>query len=165
MLAGGAGALIVPTLDETPEQVYEVIKDEMDSLTLNDRLRVLDFLSERPVAPWHLPMAPTLGREHAVRAMVTAEKALSGSPRRPFLELSTFDAFEKTAGFEAALRMFAQGAGRARQVGNTMIVWIRGDSAALSAVQKLADHEVSLARNQLDITVRGVRPNFASITL
>lgn len=165
MLAQGRGALIVPTSDESPRQVYDALVATAESAMSWERLRILDYFSDRSAESWLVPLSPAIGRSHAVRTMVVAEKALSGSPRQPFLELTSIDTDEKVMGKEAAARGLVHGTARAREVGNTMILWIRGDSSILTSVQKLVDFELVLLRASSGLFVEGVRPTFAAVAI
>lgn len=165
MLSEGSGALVVPTLDETPRQVYDALLAGEERVMPPDRLRIIDYFSERLGEPWLLPLAPTVGRSQALRRMVDAEKHLSGKPRRPFLELMALDTNEKAWATGGAAQAFAHGVERSRQIGNTTLVWIREDSSMLSAARSIADFQLILSRDLNGTSIRGVKPTFPPIVL
>lgn len=165
ILREGCGALIVPTSDESPRQVYDALVATTEDTLTRERLRILDYFSHRTAEPWLVPMSSAIGRSRSMRNMVAAEKALSGSPRQPFLELASVDTDEKIIGKEATAQALAHGTTRAREVGNTLILWIRGESSILASVQKLVDFELVLRRGSLGLFVEGVRPAFAAVAI
>jgi hypothetical protein len=164
----GLGALIVPTLDETPREVMEFLVTSAGSSTIMAKVRVLDYMSDRSTDPWLVPMGRRVGRDAAIKsmkAMVAAEIAVRGKPPRPTLELSAVDTMEHVTSPEVAARMMAHGLPRSRGVGNLAVTWIRGDSRILGDVQRFADVELVLRRGIEGLSIRGARPTFGPVSL
>ena len=164
-LRQGMGALIMPAVDESPNEVFESLLNWVPAPTVLARVRVLDYVSDRSNEPWRVLLGRGVGRSRALRSMVDAERAVSGTPRRPFLEISAADTLEGSNDHEVAARMLAHGLTRARKVGNLGLVWIRDGSPTLSSVQNLVDSELVLQRDNAGVSVTGVRPVWESIAL
>lgn len=151
----GRGALFVPPAGVAPKRLYERVTKYVRREVFESRARVVDYGLVDPPGPWVVPLAGR-GRAEALRAMVSAERAVVGSPRTPFVELTALDTLESVVGAEAALRMLAAGTRRTREVGNLGLLWSRSGSPA----SELADYRFTLARRPEGIVIGGLRPSF-----
>ena len=70
--------------------------------------------------------------------MVTAEKAVAGPDRKPFLEYTAFDTFESLMGDQVAIRMYFQGVSRTKHVGNLGIGLLK---PGLARVERDPEHD------------------------
>lgn len=156
-LSVGRGALLVPPAGLPPARIRERVIRHVPEQVFDERTRVVDYSAHQSIEPWIVPMA-RLGRIEAMRAMVTAEKAVRGPGNDPFLEASALDTLENMVGAEAAIRMMTHGLRRSKEVGNIAMVMIRSGSWAGSAVSGMADDYLVLSRAAGAVTVRGIRP-------
>jgi GvpD gas vesicle protein len=138
----------------------------------DSRVRIVTYVGEDEELPYvvHLK-TPRTGFTKAAREkvsaesmakMVTAETAVSGVRKRPFLEMNAFEVPEMLFGAETASRMFFHGIKRARAVQNLIVGLTRPGLQCSPAVEAMADSEFALSRESVGLTVRGIRPAFGT---
>ena len=93
--------------------------------------------------------------------MASAEKAVAGGRRRPYLELNAFEVGEVLFGADQAVKMFFHGVKRSREVGNLVVGLLRPGLRCADAVVGLADVELGLRHEAVGPVVHGERPDFA----
>lgn len=155
------GAIVVPPAGVPARAVRDRALRYVPGRTFDAKVRVFDYTSVESGLRWLVPMA-RLGRVEAMRAVVRAEKEVSGNPRAPYVECSAVDTLETVTNAEVAGRMLLNGILRAKEVGNLGFVWMRSGSANREAVRGMADGYLVLTRDERGVTVQGIRPAWAA---
>jgi len=159
-LAHGRGALVVPPSGVAAAWIRNRAVRYVSEENFDTRVRVPDYTAIDLSAPWLVPMA-RFGRSEAMRAMISAERAVSGNPRGPYIELLAVDALESSVGPEVTAKMLTYGFTRTKEFGNLAIAWLRSSSAARDVVVGTADGHLALSRDSRGTTVRGIKPELA----
>ncbi|HLM91494.1 MAG TPA: gas vesicle protein GvpD basic region 2 domain-containing protein [Thermoplasmata archaeon] len=139
----------------------------------DSRVRICDYVGEDEGSPyvvnlnnkgWQPKGAPKnpKDRVRALAKMVAAEKAVQGSRKKPFVELTAFEVFDTLIGPEEATRAFFFGVKRIRQLGNLGIGLLSPGVGCAAGVRSMADTEFALHRDEVGLIIRGVRPAFPS---
>lgn len=129
------------------------------------RVRVVDYVGEDHGLSYVVNLAEDgnpMSRASATKLMVNAERQVQGGHRKPFLEYTAFEVFDTLLGSEKALRTTYYGIKRVRTVGNLGIGILRPGLGLSSGIRSAADTELALHRDEVGLTVRGVRPRFPS---
>ncbi len=159
-LVQGRGALLVPPQSLGPRRASDRLLECIPRELVASRIRIVDYTNYRAEEPWIVPLA-RLGRDAAMRAMVQAERAVAGTPRRPFLEAPAIESFEQIMGREVALRMFNSGFSRTRSIGGLTVAWGRPSLTVEPQVGAMTDTMLVLSRNSNGPGVQGLRPPFS----
>lgn len=129
------------------------------------RVRVVDYAGEDEglsyVVNLRGPSSNPKVKERAIAQMVAAERAVQGSRKKPFIELTAYEVFDTLMGSEAALRMFYHGIKRVRQLGNLGIGLLGPGLGCAAGVRRMSDTEFALHREEVGLVIRGVRPVFS----
>ncbi len=139
----------------------------------DSRVRICDYAGEDEGSPYVVSLnsggwgpkgrsRSPKEKERALAKMVDAEKAVRGSRKKTFLELTAFEVFDTLIGSEEATRLFFHGVKRTRQLGNLGIGLLGPDLGCAAGVRRMADTEFELHRDDVGLIVRGVRPSFPS---
>jgi hypothetical protein len=137
----------------------------------DSRVRLVDYVGEDEGAPYVVnvrssrPEAgsrppPPKERTAAISKMVEAERVVRGNRQKPFLELTAFEVFETLMGAEPAMRLFYHGAKRSRELGNLAVGILGPGLGSAAGVRRMADTELALHRDEVGLTVKGIRPSF-----
>lgn len=130
----------------------------------DSRVRVVDYVGEAEAAPYVVPLVGAIkspkGRTESMQRMADAEKAAQGVRGKSFLEFNAFEVIETVVGPETAARMLLFGIKRARSVSNLVIGLLRPGLRTADSVRANADAEFLLRREEVGLTLRGVRPRF-----
>jgi GvpD gas vesicle protein len=157
------GIIAVLPARESPAGFRERVTRYTTRRRFDSRVRVVDYVGEAEPAPYVVPLVGVNDRRKApemMRRMAAAEKAAQGIRQKSFLELNAFEVMETVAGAETAARMFLFGIKRARAVSNLVIGILRPGLRTADAVRAMADVEFALRRDEVGLTLRGVRPKF-----
>ncbi len=159
-VAEGRGALLVPPQSLGSHRASERLLEWLPRELVAERIRVIDYTTYRGDEAWVVPLG-RLGRDAAMRAMVQAERAVAGTPRKPFLEAPAIESFEQIMGQDVALRMFNSGFSRTRTIGGLTVAWGRPFLNVETHVSAMVDTHLLLSRDSAGMRLRGVRPPFA----
>ena len=157
------GILAVLPARESPASFRRRLTRHTTRRRFDSRVRVVDYVGEAEPAPYVVPLVGATEPRHRkemIRRMSAAEKAAQGVRGKSFLEFNAFEVIEMVAGPETAARMFLFGVKRARAVSNLVIGVLRPGLRTADAVRAMADMEFVLRREEVGLTVRGVRPAF-----
>ncbi len=156
-LSQGRGIIAVLAAGESPEKLRETLVPHLPQNQFDTRVRILDYSANETQDPYVLPMA-RFGREEAMRAMVTAEKAVSGAERKPFIEYTAFDTLESLMGDQVAIRMYFQGVSRTKHVGNLGIGLLKPGLLVSSEILNMMDTYFRIINIDNAPCVYGIRP-------
>ncbi len=156
-LAQGRGAIAVLAAGESPEKLRETLIRHVPAHQFDTRVRVPDYTANETEDPYIMPMA-RFGRDEAMRAMVTAEKAVAGPDRKPFLEYMAFDTFESLMGDQVAIRMYFQGVSRTKHVGNLGIGLLKPGLLVSSEILNMMDTYFRIINIDNAPCLYGLRP-------
>ncbi len=156
-LAQGRGIIAVLAAGESPEKLRETLIRHVPANQFDTRVRIPDYTANETEDPYILPMA-RFGREDAMRAMVTAEKAVSGAERKPFIEYTAFDTFESLMGDQVAIRMYFQGVARTKHVGNLGIGLLKPGLLVSSEILNMMDTYFRIINIDNAPCIYGIRP-------
>jgi len=120
-------------------------------------VRIPDYSANETEEPYILPMG-RYGREEAVKAMVAAERAVSGPDRKTFLEYTAFDTFESLMGDQVAIRMYFQGVSRTKHVGNLGIGLLKPGLLVSSEILNMMDSYFRIINIDSATCIYGIRP-------
>lgn len=138
----------------------------------DSRVRICDYVGEDEGSPYVVNLNSRgwgpKGRSRtpkemggALAKMVAAEKAVRGTRRKTFLELTAFEVFDTLMGAEEATRLFFHGVKRTRQLGNLGIGLLSPGVGCAAGVRSMADTEFHLHRDEVGLLIRGIRPAFS----
>jgi KaiC/GvpD/RAD55 family RecA-like ATPase len=156
-LAQGRGILAVLAAGESPEKLRETLVRHVPSNQFDTRVRIPDYTASETEDPYILPMA-RFGRDEAMRAMVTAERAVAGPDRKPFVEYQAFDTFESLMGDQVAIRMYFQGVSRTKHVGNLGIGLLKPGLLVSSEILNMMDTYFRIINIDNAPCIYGIRP-------
>ncbi|HTW56178.1 MAG TPA: gas vesicle protein GvpD P-loop domain-containing protein [Thermoplasmata archaeon] len=156
-LAQGRGILAVLAAGESPQKLRDTLIRHVPSNVFDTRVRIPDYTVDGTEDPYILPMG-RFGREEAMRAMVTAEKAVMGPDRKPFVEYQAFDTFESLMGDQVAIRMYFQGVSRTKHVGNLGIGLLKPGLLVSSEILNMMDTYFRIINIDNAPCIYGIRP-------
>ena len=156
-LSQGRGIIAVLAAGESPEELRETLIRHTPANQFDTRVRVPDYSANETEEPYILPMA-RFGRDEAMRAMVTAEKAVAGPDRKPFLEYTAFDTFESLMGDQVAIRLYYQGVSRTKHVGNLGIGLLKPGLLISSEILNMMDTYFRIINIDNAPCIYGIRP-------
>ncbi|MGA8302096.1 MAG: gas vesicle protein GvpD P-loop domain-containing protein [Thermoplasmata archaeon] len=156
-LAQGRGIIAVLAAGESPEKLRETLVRHVPTNQFDTRVRIPDYTANETEDPYILPMA-RFGRDEAMRAMVTAEKAVAGPDRKPFIEYTAFDTFESLMGDQVAIRMYFQGVSRTKHVGNLGIGLLKPGLLVSSEILNMMDTYFRIINVDNAPCIYGIRP-------
>jgi KaiC/GvpD/RAD55 family RecA-like ATPase len=156
-LAQGRGMIAVLAAGESPEKLREALVRYVPPHHFDTRVRIPDYTISETEEPYILPMA-RFGRDEAMRAMVTAEKAAAGPDRKPFIEYMAFDTFESLMGDQVAIRMYFSGVSRTKHVGNLGIGLLKPGLLVSSEILNMMDTYFRIVNIDNAPCIYGIRP-------
>ncbi|MGA9839069.1 MAG: gas vesicle protein GvpD P-loop domain-containing protein [Thermoplasmata archaeon] len=156
-LAQGRGIIAVLAAGESPEKLRETLVRHVPTNQFDTRVRIPDYTANETEDPYILPMA-RFGRDEAMRAMVTAEKAVAGPDRKPFMEYTAFDTFESLMGDQVAIRMYFQGVSRTKHVGNLGIGLLKPGLLISGEILNMMDTYFRIINIDNAPCIYGIRP-------
>ena len=156
-LAQGRGMIAVLAAGESPEKLREALVKYVPPHHFDTRVRIPDYTISETEEPYILPMA-RFGRDEAMRAMVTAEKAAAGPERKPFIEYMAFDTFESLMGDQVAIRMYFSGVSRTKHVGNLGIGLLKPGLLVSSEILNMMDTYFRIINIDNAPAIYGIRP-------
>jgi KaiC/GvpD/RAD55 family RecA-like ATPase len=156
-LAQGRGIIAVLAAGESPEKLRDTLVRHVPPNQFDTRVRIPDYTANETEDPYILPMA-RFGRDEAMRAMVTAEKAVAGPDRKPFIEYTAFDTFESLMGDQVAIRMYFQGLSRTKHVGNLGIGLLKPGLLVSSEILNMVDTYFRIINIDNAPCLYGIRP-------
>jgi KaiC/GvpD/RAD55 family RecA-like ATPase len=156
-LGQGRGMIAVLAAGESPEKLRESLVKYVPTHHFDTRVRIPDYTISETEEPYILPMA-RFGREEAMRAMVTAEKAAAGPDRKPFIEYMAFDTFESLMGDQVAIRMYFSGVSRTKHVGNLGIGLLKPGLLVSSEILNMMDTYFRIINIDNAPCIYGIRP-------
>ncbi len=163
---------ILPTRD-VPHRFRDRMIRFVTRRRFDSRVRIFDYAGEDRGLSYVVtigdPERDPLGRRRdpkarraAVAKAVAAEKAAQGGRHRPFVESTAFEVFDTLLGSEDAVKAFFQGTKRTRQMGNLGIGVLGPGVGCADSVRQMVDTEFALHREDVGLTIRGLRPRFPS---
>jgi KaiC/GvpD/RAD55 family RecA-like ATPase len=156
-LGQGRGMIAVLAAGESPEKLREALVKYVPPQHFDTRVRIPDYTISETEEPYILPMA-RFGRDEAMRAMVTAEKAAAGPDRKPFIEYMAFDTFESLMGDQVAIRMYFSGVSRTKHVGNLGIGLLKPGLLVSSEILNMMDTYFRIVNIDNAPCIYGIRP-------
>jgi KaiC/GvpD/RAD55 family RecA-like ATPase len=153
----GCGMIAVLAAGESPEKLREALVRYVPAHHFDTRVRIPDYTISETEEPYILPMA-RFGRDEAMRAMVTAEKAAAGPDRKPFIEYMAFDTFESLMGDQVAIRMYFSGVSRTKHVGNLGIGLLKPGLLVSSEILNMMDTYFRIVNIDNAPCIYGIRP-------
>jgi hypothetical protein len=167
------GVMAVLPARESPHGFRNHLTKWVGRRRFDTRVRVIDYVGEDTEAPYVVSLTGVrklrdAGSKHdrarskELQKMVAAEKAVRGTRSKVFLEMVSFEIMDTIVGPEMAANMFLHGIKRSRIVGNLCLGIMRPGLGCTDAVRAMADAEFVLHRDDVGLTVRGIRPAFAS---
>jgi gas vesicle operon resressor len=156
-LCQARGMIAVLAAGESPEKLRESLVKHVPAHHFDTRVRVPDYTISETEEPYILPMA-RFGRDEAMRAMVTAEKAAAGPDRKPFIEYMAFDTFESLMGDQVAIRMYFSGVSRTKHVGNLGIGLLKPGLLVSSEILNMMDTYFRIVNIDNAPCIYGIRP-------
>ena len=170
MLYHSRGMITVLPSRDSPTGFRERLTRYVTRRRFDTRVRIVDYVGEAERAPYvvHLNVKgsrPDSGRTakdtaREVAKMEAAEKAIQGRRRKAYLELSAFEIMDTLVGSQTTSGMALYGIKRARAVGNLVIGLLGPGVGAADAIRRMADTEFRLQRDEVGLTIRGLRPGF-----
>ena len=161
-LAGGRGALITLATGEDPWTLWEAIVRQTGG-SAADRVRLIDYASDTPRGPWHVPLHPELSRYITVPRMAHAERAVRGPMGGSVVELWDFEPLEGVVGPHPVAGLVRTATRRLRENGNWAVLWAPHAGPMLTAARAAARLELVLARDGGGLAVSGARPAFPGV--
>jgi hypothetical protein len=166
------GIMAVLPARESPHEFRSQLTRWVTRRLFDTRVRVVSYVGEDSQAPYVVELKirgprPITTKEKrdsalAIKRLAQAERAVRGARSRMYLELIAFEIMDMIAGSDTASRMFFFAIKRIRQVGNLCIGILRPGLGCADAVRGMADLEFAVHRDEVGLTVRGIRPPFAS---
>ncbi len=156
-LSQGRGIIAVLAAGESPEKLRDTLIRHVPPNVFDTRVRIPDYTANETEDPYILPMA-RFGREDAMRAMVTAEKAVAGTDRKPFMEYTAFDTFESLMGDQVAIRMYFQAVARTKHVGNLGLGLLKPGLLVSSEILNMMDTYFRIINIDNAPCLYGIRP-------
>jgi KaiC/GvpD/RAD55 family RecA-like ATPase len=156
-LAHGRGIIAILAAGESHEKLRDSITRSSPSHLFDTRVRIADYTASETEESYIVPMA-RFGRDEALRAMVTAEKAARGPEQKPIMEYTAFDTLESLMGDQAAIRMYFHGVQRAKLVDNLGIGLLKPGLLMSSEVLNMMDTYFRIINIDNAPCVYGIRP-------
>ncbi len=174
LLYQSRGLLAVLPSRDSPRSFRARLTRYLTVRRFDSRVRIVDYVGEDEGPAYVVALDSLRGdvggskeRTRAEKAdvakLIAAEKHVQGRRQRPYLELNACEVLDTLVGSERALRMFFYGVKRARQVHNLVIGLVRPGMGCASGLRSMADTEFVLRRNDVGLTVRGLRPAFPTV--
>ncbi len=156
-LSQGRGMIAVLAAGESPDKLRDALVRHISPNQFDTRVRIADYTAQETEDPYILPMA-RYNREEAIKAMVSAEKAVAGPDRKPFMEYTAFDTFESLMGDQVAIRMYFQGVSRTKHVGNLGIGLLKPGLLVSSEILNMMDTYFRIINIDSAPCIYGIRP-------
>jgi KaiC/GvpD/RAD55 family RecA-like ATPase len=156
-LAQGRGIIAVLAAGESHEKLRETLSRHTPPHVFDTRVRIADYTANETEESYIVPMA-RFGRDEAMRAMVTAEKAARGPEQKPFLEYTAFDTLESLMGDQVAIRMYFHGVQRTKLVGNLGIGLLKPGLLVSSEILNMMDTYFRVINIDNAPCIYGIRP-------
>ena len=172
MLYHSRGVITVLPSRDSPAAFRARLTEYVTRRRFDARVRIVDYVGEAARAPYvvHLQVPRSGGGDAKARAatqrevakMVAAEAAVQGGRKKAYLELSAFEIPDTEVGPEVTARMVFHGVKRSREAGNLVVGLLAPGVGASAAIRRMADTELALHREDVGLTVRGLRPRFGT---
>ena len=156
-LSQSRGIIAVLAAGESHEKLRDRLVRHAPAPVFDTRVRVADYTAQESEFSYIVPMA-RFGRDEALRAMVSAEKAVRGPENRPFIEYTAFDTLESLMGDQVAVRLYFHGVQRAKNVGNLGIGLIKPGLLIASEILNMMDTYFRIINIDNAPCVYGIRP-------
>jgi KaiC/GvpD/RAD55 family RecA-like ATPase len=156
-LALGRGIIAVLAAGESHEKLRATLTAHTPPQLFDSRVRIADYAAQETEESYIVPMA-RFGRDEALRAMVTAEKAARGPDGKPFLEYTAFDTLESLMGDQVAIRMYFHGVQRTKLAGNLGIGLLKPGLLVSSEILNMMDTYFRIVNIDNAPCVYGIRP-------
>ena len=156
-LTQGRGIIGVLAAGESHDKLRDTLTRQIPPNVFDTRVRIADYAADQTTEPYVLPMA-RYGRDEALRAMVSAERAVGGPDRKPFIEYQAFDTFESLMGDQVAIRLYFQGVQRAKHVGNLGIGLLKPGLLVSSEILNMMDTYFRIVNIDNAPCIYGIRP-------
>ncbi len=156
-LSQGRGMIAILAAGESHDKLRESITRSSPPHLFDTRVRIADYTASETEESYIVPMA-RFGRDEAMRAMVSAEKAARGPEQKPILEYTAFDTLESLMGDQAAIRMYFHGVQRAKLVGNLGIGLLKPGLLMSSEILNMMDTYFRIINIDNAPCVYGIRP-------
>jgi hypothetical protein len=156
-LSLGRGIIAVLAAGESHEKLREALTANTAPQLFDSRVRIADYAAAETEDAYIVPMA-RFGRDEALRAMVTAEKAARGPEGKPFLEYTAFDTLESLMGDQVAIRMYFHGVQRTKLAGNLGIGLLKPGLLVSSEILNMMDTYFRIVNIDNAPCVYGIRP-------
>jgi hypothetical protein len=171
------GILAVLPARESPHEFRAGLTPWVSRRRFDTRVRIAEYIGEDDELPYVVSLTNSTRRGKAsgsgakarelekgvkedMQRMVAAEAAVRGARSKPFLETVAFEICDMLFGADVATRMFFHGIKRSQMVGNLVLGILRPGVGCAEAVRGMAHTVVGLGRNELGVTVWGIRPAF-----
>ncbi len=156
-LTQSRGIIAVLAAGESHEKLRETLVRHTPPNVFDTRVRIADYTANETEQSYIVPMA-RFGRDEAMRAMVTAEKAARGPEQKPFLEYTAFDTLESLMGDQVAIRMYFHGVQRTKLVGNLGIGLLKPGLLVSSEILNMMDTYFRIINIDNAPCIYGIRP-------
>ncbi len=156
-LTQNRGIIAVLAAGESHEKLRSTLSRHAPTHVFDTRVRIADYTANETEESYIVPMA-RYGREEAMRAMVTAEKAARGPENKPFLEYTAFDTLESLMGDQLAIRMYFTGVQRTKLVGNLGIGLLKPGLLVSSEILNMMDTYFRIINIDNAPCLYGIRP-------
>lgn len=156
-LTQSRGIIAVLAAGESHEKLRETLVRGTPPNVFDTRVRIADYTANETEESYIVPMA-RYGRDEAMRAMVTAEKAARGPEQKPFLEYTAFDTLESLMGDQVAIRMYFHGVRRTKLVGNLGIGLLKPGLLVSSEILNMMDTYFRIINIDNAPCIYGIRP-------
>jgi KaiC/GvpD/RAD55 family RecA-like ATPase len=156
-LTQGRGIIAVLAAGESHEKLRNTLVKHTPPHAFDTRVRIADYTANETEESYIVPMA-RYGRDDAMRAMVTAEKAARGPENKPFLEYTAFDTLESLMGDQLAIRMYFNGVQRTKLVGNLGIGLLKPGLLVSSEILNMMDTYFRIINIDNAPCLYGIRP-------
>ncbi|MCI4368012.1 MAG: hypothetical protein L3K09_00395 [Thermoplasmata archaeon] len=156
-LSQSRGIIAVLAAGESHEKLRETLTRHTSPNVFDTRVRIADYTANETEESYIVPMA-RFGRDEALRAMTTAEKAARGPEQKPFLEYTAFDTLESLMGDQVAIRMYFHGVQRTKLVGNLGIGLLKPGLLVSSEILNMMDTYFRIINIDNAPCIYGIRP-------
>ncbi|HEV2428271.1 MAG TPA: gas vesicle protein GvpD P-loop domain-containing protein [Thermoplasmata archaeon] len=156
-LTQGRGIIAVLAAGESHEKLRDTLVRHTAPNVFDTRVRIVDYTANETEEAYIVPMAH-YGRDEAMSAMVTAEKAARGPQQKPFLEYTSFDTLESLMGDQVAIRMYFHGVRRTKLVGNLGIGLLKPGLLVSSEILNMMDTYFRIINIDNAPCIYGIRP-------
>jgi len=157
-LSHGRGILGILAGGESPEKLRQTIVSYIPPETFDSRVRFTDYFATETTTPYVIPMGRA-GREDAMRALATAERAVrGGADQKPLLEYTAFDTLEYLQGDQLAIRGLFIGVERTKLRGDLGIGLLKPGLEVTSEIINMMDTYFKLVNIDNTPCLFGIRP-------